>query len=227
MKVRSLAELDGFLDEELSRRKRELTTLKLMLDGRRGHEAILLLCAAVCMLYAHWEGFVRSAGTAYVAYVLRQGLKYRELNPSFVALGLRSEITEAGQSGRASTRRDLVAKLSSGLEQRAELDWRNAVDTRSNLNSDTLIEVFALLGLDSREYMLDRQRLDSRLVATRNSIAHGQLIQIDRNEYLELHELVLRLVERFRVDVGNAAALREYRRKDFGLSVVEVESKGD
>ena len=227
MNVRSLVELDSFLDEELSRRKRELTTLKLLVGARRGHEVVLLLRAAICMLYAHWEGFVRSAGTAYIAYVSRQGLNYQDLTPSFVALGLRTEITRAGQSSKASARRALVAKLLLGLGDRAEIDWRNAVDTRSNSDSDTLNEIIALLGLDSREYLLDRQRLDSKLVATRNSIAHGQLVQVDINEYLELHDFVLGLVERFRVDVGNAAALREYRREERGLAVVEDGSESN
>ncbi len=227
MKVRSLAEFDGFLDQQLARRKKELVTLRLTLVGRREDELTSLMRASLCMLYAHWEGFVKSAGTAYVKFVARQGLKYRDLQPGFVALGLRSELTQAGQTNRGTIRTEIVERFLTGLGERAQIDWRNSIDTRSNLNSDTLWDILATLGLDSRGYLLESQRLDSRLVAKRNGIAHGELIEIDIEEYVELHELVLRLVERFREDVGNAAEMKNYRRKRWELQVAEGEGRSE
>ena len=213
MRIRSLDELDDFLDEDLSRRKRELTTLKFMLTGRlRSHERKLLLRAAVCMLYAHWEGFIKRAATAYVSFVAVKGLRYRDLSPNFLALGLRRDIVQAGQSNNPASHIALTTKLFSGLCARAQIDWRNSIDTRSNLNSDTLHNIFSTLGLDDRGYLLERQRIDQKLVMKRNGIAHGELIEIDIDDYTELHDLVLKLAEQFRIDIGNAAATEDYRR---------------
>ena len=209
MRIRSIGELDEFLDEELSRRKRELTTLKFMVRGNRPHEKAILLRAAVCILYAHWEGFVKKASSAYVSFVALRGLRYRDLSPSFLALALREEIAGAT---KATSRTSLMERVTLGLDGRAQIDWRQAVDTRSNLNSETLAEVFDVLGLDSSDYLVERHRLDQKLVAKRNGIAHGELVEIDMNDYTEMHELVLKLVERFRVDVANAAVTRDYCR---------------
>ena len=212
MRIRSLVQLDEFLDAELSRRKRELTTLKFMVGTRRQHERVLLLRAGVCILYAHWEGFIKSAGTAYVSFVATRGLKYRDLGVNFVALGLRREIEQAGRSNRRRTQTALAARLLSGLNERARFDVEQAVDTRSNLNSETLSDIFSVLGFNDKDYLLERQRIDQKLIAKRNGIGHGESIEIDVDEYTELHELVLRMVEQFRIDVGNAAATGEYRR---------------
>ena len=86
MSIRTLIELGEFLDSELSWRKKELTTLRFLVRRTRRHEVNALLRAAICMLYAHWEGFVKAAATGYVCYVNTRRLKYRELSPNFVAL---------------------------------------------------------------------------------------------------------------------------------------------
>ena len=183
MKIRSLTELAQFLDDELSWRKKELTTLKFMLERRREHERVLLLRAAVCVLYAHWEGFVKAAATTYVSFVATRGLRYRDLAPNFVALGLRTEITQTGLSNKPTIHTALVAKLMLGLSESADLDWEHSVDTGSNLNTDVLQEIFCLLGLDSHPYLPKKQLLDQRLLANRNLISHGRRVEIEMDDY--------------------------------------------
>ena len=43
---------------------------------------------AVCLIYAHWEGFVKIAAQAYLDYVHRQGLDHQDLADSILALAL-------------------------------------------------------------------------------------------------------------------------------------------
>lgn len=115
MRIRSLDQLVQFLDDELAWRKKELTTLKFMLGKSRKRESVLLLRAALCVLYAHWEGFVKAAATSYVSFVSTRGLRYRDLTPNFVALGLRREISEAGLSNLPTVHTTLATKLMLGL----------------------------------------------------------------------------------------------------------------
>src|SRR5690606_30193343 len=74
MKVRTLEMFCDFLDEELAWRKKELSVLKNLVErdlGTFSHNKALARCG-VALLYAHWEGFVRIAGTSFLEFVLMQ-----------------------------------------------------------------------------------------------------------------------------------------------------------
>ena len=107
----------------------------------------------------------------------------------------------------------MVERLLSDLSDNAELDWRNSVNTRSNLNADTLREVLALLGLNDVSYLSKGQLLDEKLLANRNRVAHGERVEIDPSDYDLLHNEIIQLVDWFSTDVQNAAATGQYRRQ--------------
>ena len=213
MKVRSLTELAQFLDDELAWRKKELTTLKVLLDkSRRRHETAILLRAAICLLYAHWEGFVRAAAKGYLSYVETLGLKYQDLTPNFVALGLWSDVSEAGRSNSPTRRTALITRLVSGLSERATINWQPSIVAGSNLNSKSLTEILCAIGLDSGEYLMKKTIIDHRLLANRNTIAHGERRpELELDDYAGLNDDIVQLVERFRTDIENAAATNQFR----------------
>lgn len=212
MKIRSTSELVDFLDEELSWRKKELTTMRFLTGSSRPHERTALLRAGVCILYAHWEGFVKSAATGYVNYVALKGLKYRELSPSMVALGLREKLRAAEATNRLTVHTDIAVFLMSDMRENAALRWDDAVNARDNLNSVVLQEIAHLLDLDFAPYETKRALLDERLLANRNRISHGQRLLLDYADYDALHHLVLDMLNRFRDDVENAALTQRFRR---------------
>ena len=212
MRIRSLTQLTEALDNDLAWRKRELTTVNLMLSNPRRHQRGPLLRAAICLLYAHWEGFIKTAATSYVSFIAHRGLSYRDLTSNFVALGLRAEIREAGQSSRPTIHTAIVSKLLSDLSDNAELDWENSVNARSNLNSETLKEILALLGLDERGYLSKGPLLDEKLLANRNRVAHGERVEIDYDDYGVLHSEIIQLANWFNTDVQNAAVTEQFRR---------------
>ena len=213
MRIRSLTQLTEALDDDLAWRKRELTTVNLMLSNPRRHQRGPLLRAAICLLYAHWEGFIKTAATGYVSFVAHRGLSYRDLTPNFVALGLRREIVDAGESKTPTIHHtELVAKLMSGLSDSFQIDWQNSVNVRSNLNSKVLREVLALLGLDGNDYLSKGPLLDEKLLANRNRVAHGERVEIDSDDYGMLHNEIIQLADWFNTDVQNAAVTEQYRR---------------
>ena len=211
MKIRSISELSEFLDGELSWRKKELTAVKLMLGSLRPHERRAMLRAGLCLLYAHWEGFVENAATSYVTYVSNKGLKYSELAPNFVALGFRGQIKEAGASNRPSLHTELVARLMSDLKDEASLSPNTAINTASNLNFQVFEEVLCVLGLDKTSYLSKKALIDERLVRKRNEVAHGRYSEIEEDEYLDLHSNLIDMVDLFRNDLENAAATSAWR----------------
>lgn len=211
MIIRTLEQLSETLDSDLAWRKKELANLGTLLPGRRAH-GTMLLRAGVCLLYAHWEGFVRTASIGYVSYVAHSGLRYRDLSPNFLAMALRQDITEAGRSNLPTLHIGLTIKLMSELSDRARINWENSINTRSNLNSEALKEILAQLGIEAAPYLPKGALLDQRLLASRNQIAHGGQSEIDLGDYRELQGEVILLADTFNNDIQNAAATRMFRK---------------
>ncbi len=212
MRIRSIDQLNEFVDNELSWRKRELTTLRFMIGrARRDHERKLLLRAGICIIYAHWEGFIKSVATSYVSFVATRDLRYSDLSPNFIALGLRPDISRAGQSRWATDYTSLTTKFLSGLSERASIDWEHAIDTQSNVNSRVLQDILCTLGLDDKDYLMKKPLIDEKLLRNRNMIAHGERPDIEQEDYYIVHDEIIQLVNRFRTDVENAAILGSYR----------------
>jgi hypothetical protein len=209
VKIRSISYLDSFLDRALARRKKELTTLRFAVDRAPISERSALRRAAVALLYAHWEGFIREAGAAYVELVSRQELTFAQLASNFLALAVRGRIARAGH-GPGEGYRKLVTFFREGLGQPAHLVPRGSVRAQSNLDSRVLYEILATLGLDDRPYRLKAKPIVDRLVKARNSIAHGDQTPVDDPVFGVLHSEILALLDVFRDQVSDAAATKRY-----------------
>lgn len=212
MNIRSVVDLMRILDRHLAWRKKELSSLKFVVDGAQVAERNTVLRAAICLLYAHWEGFVKEAATAYVCFVASQGLKVSDVTPNLVALGLRSDIQRAGVSTSATVHTNLARKFMGGQDAWFSPNCDSAINTRSNLNSDALVEVLCIVGIDAAAYEDEAPTIDKRLLKNRNAVAHGEGIPIDPDDYESLHGTVLRLISTFRDDIETAAGERKYRR---------------
>ena len=211
MRVRSLDELSQFLSDDLSWRKKELTTLNFMIGRSRPHERDTLLRGSVCLLYAHWEGFVRDAATSYVCFVVSQGLRLRDLSPNFLVLGLLSNVSQIEQARFYTLHAWLTEAVTSQLSENFSLDCEKAINTRSNLNSRVFKEIRQIIGIEDAGYESKNNLLDERLLGNRNRVSHGRRLEIGTNDYTLLYETVIELVDKFRTDVENAAALGTYR----------------
>ena len=101
MKIRSVYELSEAMRSALSWRRKELEILKMLIKKhKRKHERYVALHrAAVPVLYAHWEGFVKQAATFYLELVSRQWLKLSELSSNFVTIACRSHFKNADYNG--------------------------------------------------------------------------------------------------------------------------------
>jgi hypothetical protein len=222
VKVRSAEELSDLLGENLKRRKRELTTFRFLVERMRGNaDHPVVLRASVPLLYSHWEGFVKYATNAYIAFVDHQGLTYKFLAPSLVGLALRSAFLEAQQSPYSHGARTRVMRtLIERSWEHARLPIASSVKTSneeaavstSNLNSTVFFDLLDLLDIDTTSYEPKQVLIDEKLLKRRNLIAHGELLAVFDDDHKELHGEVLGLIEAFNVDVVNAAVLRKYMR---------------
>ena len=212
MPVRDEGELTGRLDRDMAWRTRELSSLSLVLQRAEALVQVGLMRGLICLLYAHWEGFVRNAARSYLEYIANRRLKYRELRRNFLVIGLRPYITGVASGGRSiSADTKLVRAVFDAGEERTSKSIVQVIETKPNLDSRVLREILSAVGFETREYLSKGPLLDKRLVGNRNKIAHGEQLEIQMSDYLDLHAAVIELMNRFKEDIETAVVTRNYR----------------
>lgn len=213
MRIRTLEQLSDALAGEAVWRKRELSTLRFLVEsgGTGKGEANVLLRAASTMLYAHWEGFVKSAGDMYISFVAEQRLALSSLASNFAALSTRSLLRRAAASSKIQQYLAVVdALMVNHGEEAAFAD--KSTETGSNLSSTVLREIFQTLGIDHSDFDAKANLIDEQLLRRRNTIAHGEHLVVDKNAYLVVHASVVEMIEHIKNLIDNAAAQKKYLR---------------
>jgi hypothetical protein len=214
MSIRTNEQLNDTLSEDLVWRKKELSTWRFVVENK--DHAVdrqpTLLRGAIALLYAHWEGYVKSASRAYIDFVHHQRLKYEELAPNFIALGARSLMNQAVTSSKIGQHLAITEFFRNKMGDRCSLPYKVGLNTKSNLSSQVLKDIVTTLGLDYSFFETKEMLLDERLLKQRNTIAHGEYLLVDIDDYREMSDQVLSMLEVFRTEIDNAAALRTYLR---------------
>lgn len=210
MTIRTAEQLSDKLSNDLAWRKKELSEIKSLVETKsfsdQRHKA--LVRSGVCILYAHWEGFVKLAANSYLEYVSLQKLTYKQLSSNFLALAMKEKLKEAKEKNKPSLYIPVCDFFLSELDQRCILPT-DAIIT-SNLSSKNLKEITAILGIDFSLYSTKSQLIDTKLLKTRNEIAHGNYSVFDREEYIELHKEVIGMLDIFRNQIENAAIEKKF-----------------
>lgn len=213
-KIRNLEQLENMLDEEIVWRKKELAQFKSMLSSKQastGRQSGLIR-VSIALLYAHWEGFIKNAATLYLNFIANKKLTYRSLSSNFIALAMKKKLNDAYQTSKATIYTEVSEFFISGLDERSNIPWNNAINTQSNLSSLILKEIICTLGLDYSFYETKSKLIDEKLLNVRNKIAHGEYILTTLSDYFDLHDEILGMMEYFRNQISNAAATEAYKR---------------
>lgn len=211
-KLRTQSDLADAMSTEFAWRKKELAGLKAMVIATQSPSSRdMRIRAAVTLLYAHWEGFIKNIGTLYVEFVANQRLKHNELSTSFLAVVIHSMVQEVGLSNKIKPCMELADFFRSEGEARSSLAWRSAVQTKSNLSSVVLKEIVISLGLDYSRFETKEKLLDEQLLNNRNNIAHGKDRVIREEEYIDLHGNILGMMQDFYNQIENATLTSAFR----------------
>jgi hypothetical protein len=213
MKIRTVEELNQALSDDLIWRKKELSEIKSLIEAKsfssQKHNA--LIRSGICILYAHWEGFVKLAANSYLEYVRTKKLLYRELSSNFLALAMKKQLKDATETNKASLYIPVCNFFLFDLDKKSSLP-KDAISTASNLSSEILKEITCILGIDFSPYSTKSVLIDTKLLNARNTIAHGNYLTIDTEEYVELHTAVIEMLELFRNQIENAAINQDFKR---------------
>lgn len=219
MKIEDLSDLENKIDNELAWRKKELTSIKVDVEfsEKKGKsEQSRAIRSGIAMLYAHWEGAIKSIAEYYLIYVSGLNLKYGELKSNFLAIAMKHSLNEFEESKKASIHNKLIDDIYAKKNEISQIPCKNIIKTDSNLKMDIFKEITATIGIDDNLYVLKRMLIDNRLLKNRNKIVHGERIEVLEgiacaSDYVQLHDTIVELINNFAQNVRDAARNEDYK----------------
>ncbi|WP_305064110.1 MAE_28990/MAE_18760 family HEPN-like nuclease, partial [Methanococcoides sp.] len=193
-------------------RKKELTMIVSAVKTSTQHTLDTRLRAATALLYAHWEGYIKNASIYYLNYISHRNLKYENLTDNFIALALRGEFITAQQAKKTSIHIKLVDALVNNLSDEAKIPYINVIETKSNLKWEVLKEILETLGFEYSFYETKAKLIDKKLVDNRNDVAHGQRMNIEKDDFINLYKQVMTMIEYFRTQIIDSVINKTYLR---------------
>jgi MAE_28990/MAE_18760-like HEPN len=225
-KIRTPNDLSDRLSEDLAWRKIELSAIKGLIERREFElqKNKVLTRSGIAILYAHWEGYIKCAATAYLEFVsMQRNLRYCDLTDNFIAIAMKSRLDEAASTKQATIHNEVIKFLVESMEERIKIPKEGVITTGSNLSSDILRQILALLGIDYQPYEMKQVLIDEKLLAKRNYIAHGEFLDVDIDSYRELHREVIDMMDLFRDQIENYAVQKLYLRTKTSIEMVKSE----
>lgn len=211
MKIRDIHSLEAALTEELKWRKNELEQWKNFIRRARKHELPAILRAGIPLLYAHWEGYLKTACSYYMEYVSRKGFSLDQLRDELAALALRSDIVRLAEHKHAASQTEVIRKVRNGRSVTAILPYDDpTIRTGANIDFEEFRSIMLSVGCDSDRHQLQQFTIDNRLLRLRNAIAHGRYEFIDVQDWMDIKERIVPILEDVRAQLSNAASLKTY-----------------
>jgi len=217
---RKIEELQKKLDEESTWRKREITflfneaTTKYKSGNKQNTEnaSRFFIRTSIVSVCGHWEGFVKKSALLYLKVIASEELSYKELALSFSGLFLK--INNVGKKGNKKTKfyADLIQRLEDEKFDLSITNSESIIDTESNLKYSVLEDILFTINIPTIEYETKRKIIIDKLLDKRNRIAHGERDSLTFEEYKELKEGILELIEILKTDILNNLILKKYLR---------------
>ena len=211
-KIRTITDLQDCLDHDFSWRLKEVADLKDSARKTSSASRRTIIRAGIALLYAHWEGFIKTTSQAYLEYVSRKGLQLSELKSCFVVLGLKRHLSDLETNKKTIAGVQSLEFIQERLGRRDRMNLSAAIDTESNLSSAVFDNIANSIAIDTSRYEAYYHLLDESLLARRNSVAHGEYLDIDATEWRKLADQVLFLMRQFKTDIENNATTEGFRR---------------
>jgi hypothetical protein len=152
--VRTINQLQDWLDGDIAWRIKEISSVKSSLrsDSGAGRYTKAMVRAGVALLYAHWEGFIKTASETYIQFISNQRLQYVALKPCFIVYGLKRELSFMEQSKKHAKNTRALEFILQELTSTANLSHRGVINTESNLSSEVFTAIAESIGIEISPY---------------------------------------------------------------------------
>lgn len=200
LKFRRIENLEDALDKDLAWRKKEMLSLKLLVESDSVNESILLR-AGIALLCAHFEGFIKYSSNCYVAYVSGQKVASNTLKNGFIALKMEKEFKACSDSAKHSVHARLIDKYHSIINEKYfQLDVNDEelfIKTHSNPNCEVIKEILSTIGIQTELFETKKNYIDSSLLAKRHKVVHGERSELDKVDFLDTFTIIMDLLDEF------------------------------
>lgn len=185
----ALEKLLSKLDKDIAWRKKELSSLKIEINSKMTsrQEYYYLVRGAIALIYAHWEGNIKSQFGAYVKF-LNSLLKEKYIiienyDDKILDLIFYPSIKAASQN-TLEKRAKIIDKFKSLYLDKniIQIEHKEVVITKSNLNYNVLLELCSRFGIEPIDNI--NEKFLDKLLEDRNNIAHGESKYNTNNDYL-------------------------------------------
>lgn len=207
MKIRSKGELQDRINDDIVQRKKEILNLKGLLSKAKDKNELLLAKCLVVMSYSHWEGFVKNASRYYMMYVKLKGYSSDQYSQNLRSSLFYRQIMKKQDS---VTNKILLTEDCLYNNRDLTIDEDDLCDTESNLDYNTLKKILYNVGLRTTEFDTREIFINERIVRDRNKFAHGELQPYSKKDAIEIAEEVIKLMDKFKTEIDNAADLTSY-----------------
>ena len=212
MRIRNEEDLEEKIDKDLAWRKKEFTTLKLLIQDSRRHQRKILLRSYVALLYSHWEGHVKYCSQAYLSFIKCKGISYCDLKDNFFQLSLEEKFDNQFSFKSYNSQKKIVGYIRSECKEKFSVNVGRVIDTESNLKFSVFYNIMGKLGLDISPFELKKQFIDSMLLKMRNSIVHGEHSSEEEleNIFKEIDNHFIGIIMCFNNAIKNAIISKSY-----------------
>jgi RiboL-PSP-HEPN len=204
-------DLSNQFDADLIWRRKELSDIKLAISNADKYSKSVLLRALITVVYAHWEGYVRTCANRYFEHLALRKKRFIDLERQVYVNVFLAKLNALSQSKVGiEARCQLINELLDGTGGRFSYINPDLIDTRSNLNADVIKDICVICAVDGSHFESRRSFIDFMIVKRRNAIAHGQQELIIESGIDDLVTETLALVDHFRTLLENKVYKKGY-----------------
>lgn len=228
IRIRNIEGLVEKIDEDAQWRKKEMLDLQLFCQNNSNPTSLLRASFVLCC--AHFEGFIKYASNAYIAYISGQNIKGKDLRIEISSVLIRKK--KHPSFGIPSTKKVKVTVVSEVLQAYDDMleqyffvklnedDLIPEVDeddmplpTEGNPTPDVLSDISKILGLNYDELFEMREAfIDSELLKPRHAVAHGERRPIKLDDLDAATDFVLDIIDKYKNSIIDAAQNNKHLR---------------
>lgn len=228
IRIHNIEELTEKLDADAQWRKKEIADIRLLCQNNNNPS--VLLRAAFVLCCAHFEGYIKYASNAYIAFISTQNIKGKDLRVEIASIAVRKKKHQL--FGQSSTKKVKITVVSDVLETYdnmlennffiklneddlvPEIDEEDIpLPTEGNPTPEVLSDISKILGINYNElFQLREPFIDGELLKPRHSVAHGERRPITPSELDSAADFVVEIIDKYKYSIINAAENNRHMR---------------
>lgn len=225
IRINSIEKLAEELDDDVYWRRKEIVDIRTYCQTNGNPD--VLMRAAFILCCAHFEGAIKYASNAYIAYISSQNIIGKDLRIEISSILIRKKKQSAftSQKVKVSVVSDILRTYDELLENRFyiklnEEDLMPEIDesdlplpTGGNPTPDVLAEISKVLGISYEDlFQLREPFINGELLKPRHAVAHGEKRLINEEELNHVVDFVLEIIEKYKESIINAATNNSHLR---------------